>query len=605
MKAIYLDFEYSENCTREAKRLVGCSLRVEGVTTFYDLRTMESQAIFMAALDALGPDILMNCYNLQAELDSLLHLGWYKALELDWIDWWTEAKMFMFTHPNFISRETNLLAACRKFKVKHPYANRKDEIRDIIIGNETYTEEQWKLISEYCIADTEVLPQLAKAIRSQWKEYGITPEQAIRRGKYSKAATLAFFKTKGLPVDTVFLDQIFQNREILAQGLKQHINELVGLQIYQGKKLSFNAKAFEELITKNNLQDKWSRTDTNKMKTADLDFQNALDTFLSDHKALPIFMEIHDTRSTLKAFRSTDLRTLVTSEGYIKPVSFPFHQKSSRTSPKPKLGFLLNLQPWLRSIIHPKPGMVLIAADWGQQEIAIAASLSGDEQYKYAYKTDIYLEAAKLVGVVPKEATKQTHPKERQAFKSIVLGIGYGKQASSLSMDFAVGFNLDDDDARDKAYEFIAEHREAYPDYWDWIDTTLNDARAEGYYTTLDNWKYFVDWQIRDTQLQNLPMQSNAAAMMRQGVIRSVEARLDVVCSLHDAIYINATVEESEMAQQILANCMQEAVRDILGESIVIKNDIKVYSNDKPYVDSRGEATLKKIKDLLDKTTIG
>ena len=93
----------------------------------------------------------------------------------------------------------------------------------------------------------------------------------------------------------------------------------------------------------------------------------------------------------------------------------------------------------------------------------------------------------------------------------------------------------------------------------------------------------------RDTQIQNFPMQANAAAMMRQAVIRVNETRqLDLVCTLHDALYINAPESEAEEYARMLKDCMDRACRDVLGNRLLLGTDISIYTHDDPYWDDRG-----------------
>jgi DNA polymerase-1 len=261
----------------------------------------------------------------------------------------------------------------------------------------------------------------------------------------------------------------------------------------------------------------------------------------------PHLLPLYRIRNTCNALNSTDLRGLVRN-GYIRPPVYTFSQKTGRNSPKPKQGFLLTLAPWLRSLIKPKPGMAFIGADWSQQEIGIAAALSGDERYLAAYNNeegDVYLTLSKMAGAVPPEATKKSHPIERQTFKAVLLGLGYGKGVESLGLDVHEA-NRDErgdpiltlDGAQLKAEDIYDWHQETFSDYWEWIRDTIDRARVDGYIRTLDGWTYFVDDAVRETQLLNFPMQANGAAMMRRATIRCWESgKLDLVCTLHDALY--------------------------------------------------------------------
>ena len=81
-------------------------------------------------------------------------------------------------------------------------------------------------------------------------------------------------------------------------------------------------------------------------------------------------------------------------------------------------------------MIEPSPGHGLAYVDFEQQEFGIAAALSNDPAMLAAYRSgDPYLEFARQAGVVPSDATKTSHPAERELFKLCALGVQYGMEA--------------------------------------------------------------------------------------------------------------------------------------------------------------------------------
>jgi hypothetical protein len=131
--------------------------------------------------------------------------------------------------------------------------------------------------------------------------------------------------------------------------------------------------------------------------------------------------------------------------------------------------------------------------------------------------------------------------------------------------------------------------------------TFLPRCGIDGYVRALDGWTYFVDDSVRSMQLLNFPMQANGAAMMRRATIRCWEAgTLDLVCTHHDALYLNCREEERDQAIETLVRCMDHACHDILGDRVRIPVDINIYDANTGYSDGRGAETLKAIRDLLD-----
>lgn len=590
---VYLDFEYSESKDRVTKRLVCVSIKVgRGNVVSFDLTDPRRRNLFKRYFEALcNGEYIFNCFSLDAEFNSLLHLG-IDTYHLPWIDWAVEARMIMLTHPRYLSNRFSLLSACKKFRVKHRYKDEKTDVRDLILSKEEYTDEEMAVIMDYCESDVEALSELVPKVVGKFNMTKM--EERIQRGEFCKACSYASFHTKGLPIDKHFLDVVYDNKDKILRGLYIKVNHLSGLEIFrQNKDESWtrSTKAFEIYLKSAGLFDRWEKTKTNKAATREEVFEK----FLSDHKNHEVIGALYTAIQTKKSLSSTDYRDIMTKDGYVKPVHFPFNQKTGRSSPKPKLGFALNLQPWMRRMIQPKEGMCLVAADWGKQEIAIAAALSDDVNYKNDYYGDIYVETAKLCNLIPKDGDKNSHPDIRQKFKSIVLGMGYGKQEESVATDFETIYGMSKTVAEETARKLFVQREFRYPEYFDWINTEIKNARSFGYYKALDGWIYYTEPTTPRTRLQNLPMQSNGAAIMRRGFIRAVEMGLDVICPLHDALYINSPLGQVEEDKEKLIEAMRLAVVDILGDKITIQNDVKIYYPNERFKDSQGrdETTLK------------
>jgi DNA polymerase I-like protein with 3'-5' exonuclease and polymerase domains len=111
--------------------------------------------------------------------------------------------------------------------------------------------------------------------------------------------------------------------------------------------------------------------------------------------------------------------------------------------------------------------------DWSQQEFGIAAALSGDPAMMDAYTSgDPYLAFAKQARAVPTDATKKSHPKEREQFKVCALAVQYGMGPQSLAQSLGQPEVM--------ARELLRLHRETYPTFWRWSEATVNHAMLRG-----------------------------------------------------------------------------------------------------------------------------
>lgn len=640
MKRVYLDFEYIEETDRTNQLTIAAAMAVEvdgNITnTFYNL-VKEGNDRFLNDFMKLGDCTILG-YNLVAEVTSLLRLG--VSIEhlrtIKWIDLWTESKMFMLTHPDYYTSDTSLKGgAVKVFELSYLYDMNKDPIEIILRGKGNYTDDEWRQIEQYSLADTHVLIPLFRKLNSLWKKYGITPKEIFLRGDFVLESAYQYVKSNGFPMDVELIKDVFNNREEIKYLISKECNEKTGFEIYRAKvkkrpkELSFNLQAFEDFLKANNMYDSWEKTDNKKVSTKEDVFEKFMqvDETIARYEGTAIDY-IYDARNTIKQLNSTDLSTLLTKDGYIRTPPFPFNQKSGRSSPKPKLGFILNLVPWIRNTILPKPGKAFISADWSQQEIGLAGYFSQDKKLLESYETDHYLVNAIATGYAPQGATKKTHPNERNLMKAPSLGIIYGMGLKSMAfrVETAMGWSNDKEKvdldmwkvkdgefeksikqvskrAFDVASNFIDGHKNYYRRYWDYVEEHHAQSIRKGYYKVpVTGWMYFVEENHSPMQLQNIPNQAGGAAVMQLAYIHASRNGLTIVCPLHDALYVECDEKDIEETKKKLLHFMAEGVRMFTDGKLTIRNEVKVFTNSEPYNDPRGDEMLGKVKQLIKDT---
>jgi DNA polymerase I-like protein with 3'-5' exonuclease and polymerase domains len=600
----YFDFEYRDNTKADSIILVTYMSSIDKLVNTIDLRNQmgidELQQLFKHHIN----DIWV-AYNAVADLTCLLSFG-LDIKQLNVIDLMAEARMITLTHSDHISHSASILASLESLEITidDTAALCKEITREIILENQHYNDEQWLKIVTYGKTDVTPLPYLLNKI---WdvhllKEHNILLNEMIERGNYIKALACLDHTNNGFPVDTPRLNKIFNNKTKVLNYFQTEINKQYG-EIYAPKgkdDLKFSYKAFKKWLEQQDID--WKMTDADWPVLRQEYFQEKLPYH-------PELRNLYDVRKTLQSLNGVDLRSRVNND-HIKAALFPFAQKTSRNSYKPTKGYMLNLTPWMRNLIKPQQGKVFVGLDWSQQEIGIAAALSGDKNYLDIYNSidgDVYLALAKKSGSVPKNATKQSHPLERDIFKTIQLGIGYGKGVSSLAGDIYwlhannnEHINLSKAEAYDVAYEIYHWHKNSFNVYWSWISETIQSARALGFYKSLDGWVYFVDQNTRDTQLLNLPMQSNGAAMLRKAMINCNELQgIEIICTLHDAIYFTCDEGTTDKTIKKVKQCMDNACTDLLDKKIKIKVDASIYDHQSGYISDKGQALLNIVQSAI------
>jgi len=77
--------------------------------------------------------------------------------------------------------------------------------------------------------------------------------------------------------------------------------------------------------------------------------------------------------------------------------------------------------------------------------------------------------------------------------------------------------------------------------------------------------------------LQNFPMQSHGAEMLRLALVYATEKGLGICAPLHDAIFVVAPADQETWATETLRECMKRAAIDIIGVGVPIEMFIVPY----------------------------
>lgn len=581
MSYVFLDFEYND------RQVILCIAQATGNDPqAFDLRNNQDLEELREYV-SFYKDHTFVSYQMGAEVGSFLRLG-ITVKDTKWIDLMAECRMISMSNHKYFTMDGSMLSQIQKFLgVDMTEASKhKDAMRDLIILQDSWSEEEWTKIVLYCLDDIQYMRDLLlKVIEIHAEtEHPFTLEQAQKRGYYMRISTEMDYAGGGFPVWGDDVEKIYANKSLLKENIIFELpeewrqcfakNKVTG---EYGKKLNKIAELIAEKGWTN-----WSTTSTGK-PSLEADYLKEL------RLSIPEVEPFYQAVKAISTLNSADLREQV-KDGYIQTQTFGFSARTGRNGLKPKRGYLLNLPKWMRRIIHPHPGMVMIGFDWSQQEIAVAAALSGDQKLLEAYESgDVYLALAKMAGAVPEDATKKSHALERELFKALQLGLGYGKGVKSLGNDFYAIMkkqNLDLARARSKALEIFNWHKRYFATYWSWIDRVKRGARRNGWIQTSDNWVEWVDSRTKDTQLLNFPSQSTGAVMMRNAAVIFYDlwqagVLPAVMCCQHDAFYFNMKEEDVEKYKPLILEVMKQSSIDTIG--VEVRCGYKVYDHTKGY----------------------
>src|SRR4029079_13793324 len=212
----------------------------------------------------------------------------------------------------------------------------------------------------------------------------------------------------------------------------------------------------------------------------------------------------------------------------------------------------------IRSAFIAEEGSKLMSADYSQIELRILAHVSREPKLRAAFERGEVIEhatAAEVLGVNPAELTTG----QRSIAKMINFGIVYGISAFGLSETLEI--------PREQAQAYIDAYLARFPHVQDFIARTIEQAKRDGYVTTLLGRRRAVpeirasNWQTRslgERLAVNFVMQGSNADIIKVAMVRIHErlreegrgARL--VLQVHDELLLEVPGKEVASVKELV-----------------------------------------------------
>ena len=521
-----------------------------------------------------GEDIALVCYFAPAEVQSMCALDW--DLNVSVIDLFAEFRCQTNGNPN-VGRKS-LVSALQFNGLDHLIPEEKDSMRDLILSGGPWSKGQRSAILAYCQQDVVALGPLLNAMlkRVPWSELQLN--QVLLRGRYMKA--VGAMQHRGIPFDLALLNTLNANWDAIKLKLIAKVDTQYGVYV-DG---TFKEALFETYLSHKQIP--WPRLESGRLA---LD----RDTFSNMSKRYPAVQPLHELRKTLGELKLNKLA--VGRDSRNRTILSPFAAKTGRNQPS-TTKFVFGPAKWVRGLIKPAEGMALAYCDWSSQEIAIAAALSGDELLWDAYHTgDPYLAFAIAAGLAPPDATKQTHKAIRNRCKAVVLGTNYGMSAYGVAQAAKI-HELE-------AKALLQKHRETYRKFWAWAENNKDRGLLGLKLETCFGWPIQVTaGDAKPNTFLNWPMQAHGAEMMRIACILAVERGIKLCAPIHDALLIEAPLDQIDSEVVRLKECMSEASEAVLGDGKVCRADADIVQYPDRYMDEHGQEMWEQIMGLLAQT---
>jgi hypothetical protein len=555
-----------------------------------------------------GQTLFIGYYN-SAELGFHKALGWPEPLHL--IDLYIEFR----NHTNglWLPHGSGLVGAMNYFNLDYP-ADKAAMIEIINRGN--WSAEECRQICRYNWVDMDATARLVVVMYPK-----LDVERALYRGTFPPVA--ASMEWNGLPIDVETLERLRLHWNDIQDRLITRIDKY---KVYDGR--TFKEDRFIENVLKPRPPERlrgipWPRLDSGRLDLEDDTFRQMAKIY---PKTIGPYRELRHALSQMRLFENLTVGT----DGHNRTLTSYYRARTSRSQPSNSKG-LMGTSVWLRNLIKPRGGRVIISGDYSQQEPGVGAALAPDERMKRAYNTgDFYLgfaiEAKTATAAqvqrylarkrlrkqqeVPKDDADKALDALRDLYKPVVLGIIFDRTAWGLARAL--------DMQPIEALRLINQFYDAFPDCRNWSNRRVNYALAHRITRTVMGWQlhlppdsiaedkhgrvYLKSPNVR--AIRNFAFQANGAEITRLGARLAWEQGLMMLLTVHDQILIEAAWEDRHRAAAALEECMVEASRIIL-DGFALRVDTKIIAYPHRYTDPRGDEMWHEVMVLLDAIEAG
>lgn len=380
------------------------------------------------------------------------------------------------------------------------------------------------------------------------------------------------FRDIEMPLVYTLRDMERAGISVEAEALKTYGDQLAGrireleTAIYEQAGETFNINSPKQLGVI--LFEKMQLPGGKKTKTGYSTAADVLEKLAPEHPIVASILE-YRTLAKLKSTYADGLAGFIGPDGRIHST---FNQTITATgrisSTEPNLQNIpvrMELGRLIRKVFVPKPGCVFVDADYSQIELRVLAHLSRDERLIQAYRDaeDIHRITASQVFHIPFD---EVTPLQRRNAKAVNFGIVYGISSFGLSQDLSI--------SRKEASEYIEKYFETYPGIKSFLDGLVENAKKNGYVTTLYGRRRpmpelkssnFMQRSFGDRVAMNAPIQGTAADIIKIAMIhvserlKKEQLKSRLILQVHDELLIEAEESELEQVKTILREEMQGA----------------------------------------------
>ncbi len=407
---------------------------------------------------------------------------------------------------------------------------------------------------EDAVACAEAIWNLYPVLSNELEKQGMT--QLYREIEFPLCSVLYRMEKTGVAIDRQQLEQF---GDMLAQRIADCETLIFS---YSGEEFNINStKQLGQLLF-----EKLGLPPIKKTKTGYSTNADVLEELKNKHPIIPAIMD-YRMLTKLKSTYADGLIKVIGEDGRIRTTFQNLVTATGRlSSTEPNLQNIPvrnDLGAEIRKMFIPKPGCVLVDADYSQIELRVLAHIADDPvmQAAFAGGMDIHTVTASQVFGVPVE---QVTALQRRHAKAVNFGIVYGISEFSLSEDIGV--------SRYEAKAYIENYLNNYSGVKTYMHKVVADAREIGYTETMFGRKRYIpelkssNFMVRQGAERialNTPIQGSAADLIKLAMIAVDKALAEhypdakLLLQVHDELIVECPKEISQDVAELMSEKMQ------------------------------------------------
>ncbi len=414
----------------------------------------------------------------------------------------------------------------------------------------------------YAAADAAVVLQLIPLLRDDLETHNAT--RLFNELEMPLIKMLADTESAGIALDVEFLRQMSGELHTQMEALKVKVFEAVGREFNLNSTQQLSVALFDTL----NLTppDRTRKTASGHYSTS----AAVLDALRTEHKVVDWVLNYRE----LAKLKSTYVDAL---PGQVNPQTNRVHTSYNQTgsvtgrlaSSNPNLQNIPIRTPLgrrVREAFVAAPGQALLAVDYSQVELRLAAHMADDQAMIAAFNAgqDIHATTAAAVYNVPLDAVSKA---QRRHAKAINFGLIYGMSAFGLTRSTELTLAESED--------FVEAYFAQFPGVKQYLDNIRKLAAEQGYVETLlGRRRYFPGLKNQsnrnvrnreEREAVNAPIQGTAADIMKIAMLQVAEQlansglRARILLQVHDELVLECPTEEVAETARLVQATMERA----------------------------------------------